>query len=84
MESKVSKRLHIIRVLRRGGVSAAELVAIFVVLVRSILEYGCIFWQNTLLLYLSNKVERVQKRDLRIIYPDTPISKHYNSLKSFN
>ena len=37
--SKASKRLHIIRVLRRGGVSAADLLVIYVALVRSVLEY---------------------------------------------
>ena len=37
--SKASKRLHIIRVLRRGGVSVADLLVIYVALVRSVLEY---------------------------------------------
>ena len=40
--SKASKRLHIIRVLRRGGVSAADLLVIYVALVRPVLEYCCV------------------------------------------
>lgn len=46
--SKVSKRLHIIRVLCRGGVSAAHLLVIYVALVRSVLEYCCVVWHNAL------------------------------------
>ena len=67
--SKASKRLHIIRVLRRGGVSAADLLVIYVALVRSVLEYCCVVWHNALPAYLSSEIERVQMRALRIIYP---------------
>ena len=38
--SKASKRLHIICVLRRGGVSSSDLVAVSAALVRSVLEYS--------------------------------------------
>ena len=51
--SKASKRLHIIRVLRRGGVSAADLLDIYVALVRSVREYCCVVWHNALPAYLS-------------------------------
>ena len=51
--SKASKRLHIIRVLRRGGVSAADLLDIYVALVRSVREYCCVVWHNVLPAYLS-------------------------------
>ena len=53
--SKASKRLHIIRVLRRGGVSAADLLVIYVALVRSVLEYCCVVWHNALPVYLSSE-----------------------------
>ena len=67
--SKAFKRLHIIRVLRRGGVSEADLLVIYVALVRSVLEYCCVVWHNALPAYLSSQIERVQMRALRIIYP---------------
>ena len=38
--SKASKRLHIICVLRRAGVSSSDLVAVSAALVRSVLEYS--------------------------------------------
>ena len=67
--SKAFKRLHIIRVLHRGGVSEADLLVIYVALVRSVLEYCCVVWHNALPAYLSSQIERVQMRALRIIYP---------------
>ena len=67
--SKASKRLHIIRALCRGGVIIADLVAIYVALVRSVLEYCCVVWDNVLPACLSCEIERVQMRALRIIYP---------------
>ena len=67
--SKAFKRLHIIRVLRRGGVSVADLLVIYVALVRSVLEHCYVVWHNALPAYLSSEIERVQMRPLRIIYP---------------
>ena len=46
--SKAYKRLYIIRALRRGGVSAADLLVIYVALVSFVLEYCCVFWHNAL------------------------------------
>ena len=51
--SKASKRLHIIRVLRRGGVPPHDLLHIYYALVRSVLEYCCVIWHNSLPKYLS-------------------------------
>ena len=55
---KASKRLHIIRVLRRDGVPAQELVHIYISLIRSILEYCCPVWHTSLPQYLSD-VEKI-------------------------
>ena len=51
--AKVSKRVHILRVLRRGVVPAADLVSIYVSLIRSILKYSCVVWHYALPFYLS-------------------------------
>ena len=66
---KASKRLHIIRVLRRAGVPAQELVHIYISLIRSILEYWCPVWHTSLPQYLSDDVEKIKKRAFRIICP---------------
>ena len=66
--SKASKRLYILPVLRRGGVSASDRLVIYVALVRSFLEYRSVVWHNALPAYLSSEIERIQMRALRIIY----------------
>ena len=65
----MAKHLHIICVLRRGGVGAADLLIIYVALIRSVLEHCCVVWHNALHAYLSSEIEQVQMRTLRIIYP---------------
>ena len=60
-----SNKIHIMRVLSRRGVIASDLVAIYVALVRSFLEYRCVVWHNALPAYLSGEIERIQMRGLR-------------------
>ena len=67
---KASKRLHIIRVLRNAGVPPQDLVKIYIALIRSILEYCCPVWSTCIPSYLSDKIEKLQKRALRILFPD--------------
>ena len=62
-------RLHILRVLKRGGVPPANLLKLYFALIRSFLGYCCPVWHNALLVKLSDSIERVQKRALRIIFP---------------
>ena len=79
--SNTSKRLYIIRVLRRAGVPPQDLLHIYYALVRSVLEYCCVIWHSSLPKYLSKNIEMVQKRDLRIILPETSYSE---ALAKFN
>ena len=67
--TKASKRVHILRVLKRNGVSTPHLLQVYFTLVRPLLEYCCPVWHSSLTINLSDKVERVQKRSMRIIYP---------------
>ena len=67
--AKASKRLHILRVLKRGGVPPADLLKVYFALIRSVLEYCCPVWHNALPVKLSDSIERVQKRALCIIFP---------------
>ena len=79
--SKAFKHLPIIRVLRRGGVSAADLLVIYVALIRSVLEYCCVVWHNALPAHLSSEIERVQMRALRIIYPRSSYQEAFQRAK---
>ena len=66
--TKASKRIHILRVLKRNGVSSPHLLQVYFTLVRPLLEYCCPVWHSSLTINLSDKVELVQKRSMRIIY----------------
>ena len=72
--SKASKRLQIIRVLRRGGIPPQDLLHIYYVLIHSVLEYCCVIWHNSQPKYLSKNIEMIYKRALRIILPGTSYS----------
>ena len=76
--TKASKRLYILRVLKGVGVPSSELLNVYFALIRSVLEYCCVTWSNSLPLYLSDQIERVQKRALRILFPNP----HYNDALS--
>ena len=63
------KRPHILHVLERGGVPPADLLKVYFALIRSVLEYCCPVWHNALPVKISDSIERVQKRALRITFP---------------
>ena len=67
--TKASKCLHILRVLRRGGVEINDLITIYTALIRSLLEYCCVVWHHALPSYLSQELESIQKRAFKIIVP---------------
>ena len=60
---------YILCILRCSNVSTSDLVTVYVTLIRPLLEYGCIVWHFSLPLCLSDRLESIQKRALRIILP---------------
>ena len=67
-----------------GKKTLDPLLVIYASLVRSVLEYCCPVWHNNLPQYLSDLVERVQKRAFRIILPNTTYSEALAELKSMS
>ena len=65
---KASKRFHILRILRRCVISPADLIKVYIALIRSILEYSCEVWGNSITQYQSIDLEIVQKRVMHIIF----------------
>ena len=63
--SKASKRLYFLRLLKRSGVDRYSLLTVFTTCIRPVLE-----WSYGTTQYLSNEIERIQKRALKIIHPD--------------
>lgn len=67
---KAAKRLYILRILRHSaGVPPRDLITIYIALIQSILEYACAVWHSSLPSFLADKIEQIQRRALRIIYP---------------
>ena len=67
--NKASKRIFCISQLIRARVSESDIVIIYSSIVRSILEYCCEVWHAGLSSRQSRDIERIQKRCLRIIFP---------------
>ena len=54
----------------RASIPAGKLVLVYTTCVRPILEFSCEVWHNSLAQYLSDEIESIQRRALRIIFPD--------------
>ena len=60
----VSKRLYFQRLLNRVRVDHASFITVCNTCIRSVLEFGCQTWNFGVSQYLSDDVERIQKRAL--------------------
>ena len=67
--SKARKRLYFLSQLKRARVGKKELVLFITTCIRPILEYPCPVFLNGLANYLSQDLELIQKKALRIILP---------------
>ena len=74
---KANRTLYALRQLGRCGVSAHDSVMVYCSLVRSTLEYACVVLA-ALPKYLSDSLERIQKRALAIIFPGSTYSEALN------
>ena len=66
--SKAASRLYVLRLLKRSGISQSDLVCFYISVIRSILEYACPAWHNSLTAEQIGNIESVQKRAINIIY----------------
>ena len=71
---KAYRRLYALRKLRRCVVSAHDSVMVYCSLVRSILEYACVVFA-ALPQYLSDSLERIQKRHSPLSFLAPPIAR---------
>ena len=68
--SKAASRLYFLKQLRRADVPTRDLLHFYTTVVRPVLEYACPVWHPGLTAAHSELLESVQKRAIRIIYPD--------------
>ena len=66
---KANRRLYAFRSLKKCGVPTCDLITVYCSLIRSVIEYASAVFAN-LRKYLSDALERIQKRALRIILPN--------------
>ena len=68
--ARAGQRLYALRLLKRAGVKPPDIIRVYISNVRSILEYAIQVWQD-IPVYLSHRIESIQKRALRIVYPNS-------------
>lgn len=60
-------RISMLTKLKYVGVAQDDLVEVYVLFIRSLLEYCSVVWHSSLTVENANRIERVQKASLRII-----------------
>ena len=65
---KGSKRLYAIRALNKCGLTDRQLILVYCSIIGSVLECASHAWAD-LMQYLSDQIESIQKRALKIIFP---------------
>lgn len=65
---KANKRLYMLVLCKRAGLKCSDMIAIYTSIIRSVMEYCSVVWHTSLPKYLSDSIEKVQKRALHIIY----------------
>ena len=72
---KGSRRIYLLMQLKRAGIDRKSLILFYCACIRSVLEYACQAFHTNLPAYLSDQTERVQKRVLRMLFPEVSYSK---------
>ena len=65
---KATSRLHFLRQLKRAAVSHDDMLHFYIGVIRPVLEYAVAVWHTGLTTDLSEQLEVIQKRALRIIF----------------
>ena len=63
--AKASRRIYLLKQLKRAGIDRKSLIQFYCASIRSVLEYACQAFHSSLPAYLSDQIERIQKRVLR-------------------
>ena len=71
---KSSKRLYVLRLLRRNALPDTVLVKVYCTCVRPILRYACKVWHNNLPT-LATKWNRYRKEPFELFFPLSPTTK---------
>ena len=75
---KFSRRLYVLVMIKRAGVSTRDILRIYLTMIGPVLEYACQVWHTSLSGAHSDKLESVKRRALHIIYPDLSHAKAHS------
>ena len=67
---KGASRLYLLRQLKRAKGDPAQPLCFYTTCIRPVSEYACQVFHNGLPKYLSDELEKIQRRALKIIFPD--------------
>ena len=67
---KISTRLYFLRQLKRAKLPPKDLLLFYVTCIRPVAEYACEVFHDSLPKYLSDDLERLQRRACKIILPE--------------
>ncbi len=65
-----SRRLYFLRLLKRSGASPHDIIKVYTSIIRPVMEYACPVWHSSLTKSQASLLENVQRRALKIAYPD--------------
>ena len=71
---KANQRLIILRKLYELNISKPDMIQIYNLYIRSVLETSCVVWASSITQQEATMIEKVQKTALKIIYGNTYIS----------
>ena len=71
---KASQRVYHLKQLKLADIDCISMLQFYCACIRSVLKYACQSFHSSLPAYLSDQLERIQKRSLRITYPDLSYS----------
>ncbi len=66
---KAGKRLYMLRILKKSNANTDVWRTVFTTFIRPVLEYSCQVWHYNIPQYLSDEIEKIQKRACRIMDP---------------
>lgn len=68
--AKATRRLYFLVLLLRAGTPKQDVLQVYFSVIRSVLEYASEVWHGGLTQELSDKIEHIQKRAVKLIFPE--------------
>ena len=66
---KAGKKMYMLYQVKRADVNQADLVTVYISVVRPVVEYACPVWHTNLPIYFSDNIEMIQKRAMKAMFP---------------